>query len=964
MSHLEEFLAFVLPWDGEDKDTWKSVWENTGIIGHDGKPIFAGYADNTLPGLAQKIRFIDRRGHDTYIGTGSQSEALPPKEGRKWWRSLRRGYNIFSQQCLFADIDVNVDGNKPNAYADQSEAVQALIQFCKDIGFPEWSLMLDSGSGGLHAYWRFERAVRAAEWQPMANAFATLLGKGIKCDAGVTKDVARILRPPETHNHKHKDKGRIGLVRMGQPGKSYKVEDIKAALKVPHLYVAATTAKPRAGTGVNAALAAMPTMVPAIGMDVVADAGCFVFEEALSTGGRDHEYPLWFLLLCAARFDINPHEAAHELSEKHPNYSFTETQQKIESLEHERTLRDIGWPHCREFDRVSPLCQQCPHLKENKTPFHLVWPPPQPNTAPAPTPGLPSQFAYDKNGYLQGYSIISKAQVFTTILRYHVYDGALDEEDNLVFKADVGKVPRFIVVPQGVMLSQRDCMRSFSEQGLMVDKDHFEAVRRFVVAFTETLQQAKTRIRSQGFGWTDDMGFCYAEKIVRPTGEEPAYQRGRQNLSPYLPKGDLDVWKKAAKYITDQHRPELEILLATAFAAPLLKMTLSQAVLLSVYSRESGIGKSTALKIAQAVWGHPVTGVNGLDDTENAIIAKVGDLRHLPLYWDEMKTKNQYDRVINVTFQLGQGKNKARLDRDSKAREVKSFATMMTACSNDSLFNLVTHNTKGTRAGAYRVFEIVVPPAVGKSRWSITEVSGVLASLEENYGRAGEVYAKFLGQKSADVKTKITALQHSLEEHLRTTPDERFWLATIAALIVGAGEAATLGLADFHVKEMMQVLAGTLFKLRDRMSVEVQEMNTALDGEEFLDRLITDLFGKQLVVTTRIHSGTKPKNDIKLATGDASRLQGVWAQIGMAENVLRVKAGEFRDYIRETGHNYTEVRFILQNHFNMRDVKAGVGVGVSIFGGVFDKTQTRCYDIDLPAGLSIPSSPSASSGSP
>src|SRR6185436_7717591 len=172
------------------------------------------------------------------------------------------------------------------------------------------------------------------------------------------------------------------------------------------------------------------------------------------------------------------------------------------------------------------------------------------------------------------------------------------------------------------------------------------------------------------FGWTEDDGFCYGGKVITPTGEEPAYQREAQRLMPYAPKGSLDAWKKTTKYITDQSRPELEVIMATAFAAPLIKMTLRQAVLLSAYSRASGAGKSTAMKIGQAVWGNQVTGLNGLDDTENAIIAKVGDLRHLPLYWDEMKTKDQYNRIINVTFQLGQGKNKARLDRESKAREV------------------------------------------------------------------------------------------------------------------------------------------------------------------------------------------------------------------------------------------------------------------------------------------------------
>ena len=962
MSHLEEFLAFVLPWDGEEAHTWKSVWENTEKPGKDGRPIFAGYADNTIGGLANKARVIDTRWqHDVYIGLGSQSESLDPGPGKKWRKSLRRGYNISAHQCLFADIDVG----KANAYATQYEAVQDLLEFCARIKFPLPSLLMDSGSGGLHAYWRFLRWVKAAEWQPMANALATLLSRNIKCDSGVTKDVARILRPPETHNYKHRDKGIITQVRMGQPGQSYPVEQIRAALKVPHLYVASVTEKPR--SGLNAALAEMPAS-PAIALDVVADAGCGVFKEAILTGGKDNDYPLWFLLLCAARFDPDPHGAAHMVSEEHDDYSFTETQQKIESLEAERKARDVGWPACREFDRLSPHCKVCPHLKEDKTPFHLVWPPPKPDTAdPEGSPGLPPHFMYGDDGYLRGYSLINKIQMMTTILSRHVYDGALDDKGDLVFKVDddVGGASRFVCVPQGAMAAEADCMRVLFEQGLVIEDEHRRPMRRFVMAFSEMLRKNLTaRIKAQPFGWTEDDGFCYGGRVITPTGEEPAYQRESQRLLPYAPKGSLDAWKKTTKYVTEHGRPELEIIMATAFAAPLLKMSLSQAVLLSAYSSESGAGKSTAMKIGQAVWGHPITGVNGLDDTENAIIAKVGDLRHLPLYWDEMKTKDQYNRIINVTFQLGQGKNKARLDRESKAREVTSFATMMTACANDSLFNIVVNGTKGTRAGAYRVFEVIVPP-MGE-QLSVTDVSADVADLDKNYGRAGEVYAKFLGQKGAQIQQDVRNVQRHLEQDLGTAPNERFWLATMSALLTGATYARQLGLANFHVPEMWKVLTSTFHKLRDRLSTEVQEMQTAVDGEEFLDGLISSLFNKQLVITTRIHNGTKPKMDIKLAAGDATHLSNVWAQIGVQENVLRVKAGPFRDYIGKSGWNYTEVKHVLTNHFGMRLEFATVGAGVPIFGGAFDRTQSRCYDIDLPPSVvtSLPSSPSANSGSP
>ena len=49
---------------------------------------------------------------------------------------------------------------------------------------------------------------------------------------------------------------------------------------------------------------------------------------------------------------------------------------------------------------------------------------------------------------------------------------------------------------------------------------------------------------------------------------------------------------------------------------------------MSFTSRKSGTGKSSAMQVAQAVWGHPIKGVNALNDTPNAVMHKLGKLRN------------------------------------------------------------------------------------------------------------------------------------------------------------------------------------------------------------------------------------------------------------------------------------------------------------------------------------------------
>ena len=122
--------------------------------------------------------------------------------------------------------------------------------------------------------------------------------------------------------------------------------------------------------------------------------------------------------------------------------------------------------------------------------------------------------------------------------------------------------------------------------------------------------------------------------------------------------------------------------MASAFAAPLVELVGSTSLVMSVYSHHSGIGKTTAMMLAQAVWGHPRTGMSTLADTTNSMMKKIGDLKSLPVYWDELRTKDQLEKVIDIVFQVTQGKGKARLNKDITQADAPSFTTMFVVASN------------------------------------------------------------------------------------------------------------------------------------------------------------------------------------------------------------------------------------------------------------------------------------------
>jgi RepB DNA-primase from phage plasmid/CHC2 zinc finger len=118
--------------------------------------------------------------------------------------------------------------------ADSAESVDELIRF-----EPAPTLLVWSGSGGAHAYWRLRGPVSAADGERAKRRLAHHLG----ADTSAI-DCARILRPPGTLNHKHDPPKPVTLDRWR--GDIYPLHDVVGELEDP-LAEKRITAAPRNG---------------------------------------------------------------------------------------------------------------------------------------------------------------------------------------------------------------------------------------------------------------------------------------------------------------------------------------------------------------------------------------------------------------------------------------------------------------------------------------------------------------------------------------------------------------------------------------------------------------------------------------------------------------------------------------------------------------------------------------------
>ena len=323
----------------------------------------------------------------------------------------RSGDNALAFRCVWVDVDVDPENEKK--YSSLAEAVAAVLRFCLKVGLPPPSFMVASGTG-LHAYWLSDCTLSVEEWQPFADALkAAAQNAGLKFDAGVTSDAARVLRVPGTVNWKNKPRP-VKLLQTYCNGTAHDFavvfEKISGGRATPPAKL--KVAEAFKGLDPNESLAAgieLPEFPPLPFAPI--REGCAWLREAHDTGGKGHDQPQWHLTILSATFIENGHELAHQLGNQHPDYTPEETEEKWDEKIRARETKDIGWPSCKTIeDAGSKHCQMCRYRDAGKSPLNIGF---EAVTAEAvdqelqklggtrpPGARLPEGFCFDEKGQL------------------------------------------------------------------------------------------------------------------------------------------------------------------------------------------------------------------------------------------------------------------------------------------------------------------------------------------------------------------------------------------------------------------------------------------------------------------------------------------------------------------------------------------------------------------------------------
>lgn len=795
--------------------------------------------------LAQAIAKCSAAGMEVYYGCAAYAE-----------RGSRKAANVLSVKSFWLDIDCGE--GKP--YAKPSEAAAATLAMVQKLGLPR-PYFVGSG-GGLHVYWPLTAPISPSDWKSTAELLkAAARMAGVDADPSRTADVASILRPIGTYNLKRQRRE----VRMLMEGDVSDHETVRQAL-VGFL-------------GANAEpdpLGPMP--------DYLADKltetdlkGEVRYEPALGTRIAEHcgviglvrdtrgnvDQPTWYRAIGVLVHTEEGRDLCHDWSQGHPDYTFAETESKIS-----QALR-YGPSTCERLGETQPsICGACPYQGKITSPI-VLGRDIKPRNAPLLIPDETDSSKFKQLEMPEGYRAYNAGArwvlqykiptdpnseeplediwapfcdtVFWPRSRIQTADGMRIEWEMIV---KPGEYRRFVLDTETIAKGKDSLAGALGRHELTARPKMERAMEGYLRDWMTRLRETATATQShQHFGWTEDKEFVLGDKLIGKDGDRDIVLRGAaKSAAPALtPAGSLDLWKSVIDRAYNHPGQEAyQFSVACGFAAPLLSM-MKQVNGITVYahSEGSGVGKTTAQRAALSIWGNWET-MQLADNkvTANALWSMIGVYNTLPVCFDELT--NQANNVASdMVFSVSSGRAKQRLRADGELRDnASNWCTIMLASGNNLLSEKLSLHRANAEAEISRLFEFTMR---NTSPLTPNEALDLFPLLLENYGHAGEVYARYLVNNYETVQAQLAQVQKAFNEAAGIQQSERYWSALMTCVIVAVAICRQLDLVRFKLAPLK---AWMLERLEENRG---QRTEFAADPLELFGKMLADLWQGVLV---------------------------------------------------------------------------------------------------------------------
>ena len=685
-------------------------------------------------------------------------------------------------KTLAFDVDPK-DKHNNVLYADQRTMVKTTLETCSKIGLPE--PMFVSSGNGVHCYFPLNVEIPRGIWTRISVALRdALLATGMQLDTSKVCDASMVLRPIGTHNKKKSGVKQVKLLSKTVPTYDPLVlEDVLTKF----LKTAGVVSKPSKGKkpGKKSAVAdaILSSNFPPADSALI-ESKCMQINLIAQSGGNVQE-PLWRLALGVAKSCIDVNLTAVRWSDKHPTFTHKKMQEKLDMWQGTA-------PGCDKFAAEdSAPCKNCQYKGKVANPAQLgvviVS-----DTVVAPIPPSARGFAPPK-----GYKAKSDKLYF------------IDADDNAHFVSDYLLFPsgRFkdkhtgksmavveaqlplegwvtFELPMDTLAKAGEFSLWLLNHQLFVHNDGvLLAMRKYMLTYMQELQQeCESDQMSNSFGWVDDK----CEEFVLGTRLITAGATGVVRLGPMaaefgqamMPKGDRDEWIKKTAMFNEPGMQLHGLAFLMSVGSPLMVGSGGlKSVLVNLYSKDSGTGKSTTGLFANSAYGSPDRLKMTTEDTENSLFKSMGVYGNLPIYIDEITEACKVPgKLGKIAYYVTQGRERTRMTKEGGFQERVEWESISTSSSNQDIYTSLGESTS-YEGQSMRILQLTVGhtplfPKVDHNTFGYE----MALFLSRNYGIIGEEFVRGIIQNGGPHAIYAAAAKFFKSRYdFSFTGKERFW---------------------------------------------------------------------------------------------------------------------------------------------------------------------------------------------
>lgn len=801
----------------------------------------------TIEELVDTATSFDDEGKETYFAVASYKEA-----------TNRTASNSAYLRSFFADIDVGAD----KKYRTVKDALEGLSEFCTASLFPLPTLV--SSGYGIHIYWPIIEPTPVAIWKPLAESFKRATEHfGLHIDYSVSADSARVLRVPNTYNRKRLPHRKVSIKAVGDAHplshyarllEPFKEKEVHTAKADSVLDTAPSFAKQ--GASYKMALEEISqqsfTKIEALG-----EAGCLQIKHYIDNASKDGMEPLFRAVISIAKYCTEGEKKAYELAALHP-YDTERTTKKLSQIQ--------GPYNCISFERTNPgICDKCVNRGKITNPITLgselkrqehkeievhVGSTVQTQTYPNPPDGYllvdrGVGISYSDSDGIPRIAYVSDTPFYAT----NTYDRA--GERFVQFTYVEHSTAKSTVMPLAVATGREEAIKTFAKVGIMVPTGQDAGFRSYVKATIAEAKKNPPLLMPTSLGWQKDDSFAFDSRLFTKDGEKVVPMYGFENINDTMGvKGSLDAWRMVIHGVIQLERWDILSLMLIGFAAPLMKFTGLNGVTFHICGNDSGLGKTLAQRLASSVWGVPDKFRVTPSTSPIAMVNRLGMLGTLPLMVDEITHKGRADGEWFPEFlsQMSDGRGKDRMDSQTNAerRNTTTWSSIALMTSNKHMMDYLTaERAHGSEGEIRRLIEI---PFVKELKLTELTKSLFVDVLPENYGVAGEAYARWLVKNPTLARDLTKEMYTEIFRRFDATGDERFWIAGCATIIAAAkliGKDCA-NVVDVPIMKVLEFLLGIVKQMREETK---RNKRTAMD---VLNEFTKRNFGKLVIVNDKL----------------------------------------------------------------------------------------------------------------